>query len=71
MYCKHIMQMYVNIHGHSCSVGSLIAIVPANSVQDVDPEMFLLQFGNINPLVGFTPCRVGKPTITIPNPEAP
>ena len=61
----------MNIHGHSCSVGSLIAIVPANSVQSVDPEMFLLQFENINPLVAFTPRPVGKPTITIPNPDTP
>jgi hypothetical protein len=59
----------MNIYRHSCSVGSLIAIIPANPVQDVDPEMFLLQFGNINPLVGFIHRRVGNPTITIPNLE--
>ena len=56
----------MSIHGRSCSVGSLIAIVPANSVQSVDPEMFLLQFGNINPLVGLIPRRVGNPTKPFP-----
>jgi len=56
----------MNIYRHSCSVGSLIAIIPANPVQDVDPEMFLLQFGNINPLVGLIPRRVGNPTKPFP-----
>jgi len=61
----------VNIYRHSCSVGSLIATILANPVHDVDSEIFLLQFRDINPIVGFIPRRIGKPTITIRNLETP
>lgn len=67
----YMIEINGNIYRHSCSVGSLIATILANPVQDVDSEMLLLQFRDINPLVGIIPRRIGKPTITIRNLETP